>query len=371
MTESLHARHTAFQTWPITFNALVVEYTNRCNARCSMCYQYASPKGSEVSGRRTLRLGAIKKVIEGASELAPLTKHFLLTGGEPLLSLSRCVALFEHARHHGYPTISVTTNGFWGRDEEQAYTTVRAMRQAGLTHLDLSWDIWHLDYISPVAIDNVIAACHREGIAITLRVLTTQRHRIQEALGLLRYRSLTSVDQIKSGPVAKMGRATKLLPNRDFFSEQSAGDTCHARLQLTVNPKGNVSPCYCGSDQTQGLSFGNIYQDAIVDIYRRMNDSRLLRTLVFYGAGALVPLLREADIALGREDDNICKLCWRVFSDPHRSSALEHNFARRRSDDVKHLLSALGIQTIPIQEVKNETVPIHFRAHDNRTVVRR
>jgi len=62
------------------FNALVIESTERCNARCAMCYQAAGPKGSDIRGDSELDLAAIERIIDQAIHLPNLGKRVHLSG---------------------------------------------------------------------------------------------------------------------------------------------------------------------------------------------------------------------------------------------------------------------------------------------------
>jgi len=63
------AKRISFQLMPVTFQALVVESTSICNAKCAMCYQSAGPKGSDVWGRSSLSSAEIETVVRDAEKI--------------------------------------------------------------------------------------------------------------------------------------------------------------------------------------------------------------------------------------------------------------------------------------------------------------
>lgn len=335
-------RSAAFRLLPITFRGLVVENTNVCNAKCAMCYQSSGPRGSDRWGQAGLRNDVIKQVIEHASGLETMQKRFHLAGGESFVRADECFELFEHAAAHGYSVITTTTNGFWGASPVGATRVARSLRRSGVTGVELSWDFWHLPYVRPTAVSNAILACSEQGVYLNLRVLTTKTHDLSEALALLDVSAIDAVDEISVGPVMRIGRAVYELADDEFHAGTPLGSNCHSILHLTVNSQGNVYPCCAGADQTDSLSFGNVHRESILDIYQRMNESRLLRLLVFYGVGAFVPILQQKGIQISPEPVGMCELCWEIFSDQERAQMIWNHFERIDQASQSRLLAAVA-----------------------------
>jgi MoaA/NifB/PqqE/SkfB family radical SAM enzyme len=97
------------------FNALVIESTERCNARCAMCYQAAGPKGSDIRGDSELDLAAIESIIDQAIRLPNLRKRVHLSGGETFLDFSKALSIFRYAKRAGFERIGTTTMPFGRR----------------------------------------------------------------------------------------------------------------------------------------------------------------------------------------------------------------------------------------------------------------
>jgi len=154
-----------------------------------------------------------------------------------------------------------------------------------------------MPYIPAEAVTNCLRACASEGISPTLRILTTRTHRADEALALLPDDALAAASEISSCPVFPTGRAAYEIPTEEIFHAPQIDGTCHSLLHLTVNPFGNVFPCCAGADQTDGLSFGNVRETPVDEIADRMNQSSMLRALVFFGPQKLLALLPPEDPA--------------------------------------------------------------------------
>lgn len=85
---------------------VVVQITDRCNARCPQC----GMRVSERFTRTDLKTDHIKKMIDAAAGQGVQAISF--TGGEPLLDVDRLVELIDHAGAADIPFIRTGTNGF-------------------------------------------------------------------------------------------------------------------------------------------------------------------------------------------------------------------------------------------------------------------
>ena len=301
---------------PLTFNALVVEYTSRCPAKCAMCYQSAGPKGSDIIGSAT--------------------------GGEAFLDQGMLLRLIAFARDNGFATLSTTTNGYWAATPARADAVCAAAWAAGLTGMEISWDHWHRPYVDAAAVNNCLEACARHGIAANLRILSTKPHSYHEALSLLRPDALACAQTITCAPVHPTGRAGAEIAPEDIHDQGTLDDTCHSILNLTVNARGDVSPCCAGLDQLSGHSFGNAGREDIGAIAARLNASPIIRTLVFRGVLHLRALLKDAGLDPGTGFTGICHMCWSIFSDPAAVRAIEDAYARRRRMALVAAMARLG-----------------------------
>lgn len=302
---------------PMHFHSLVVENTTRCTARCDMCYQSAGPHGSEAMGLASLELAPLLEVLRAAARIETLDKRFHLSGGEAFLDVGFCLSLFRAARAAGFTEVTATTNAYWATTSATAKSICRRLANAGLTSLEISWDFWHMRWVSPDAVSNCVDACAAVGVSTTLRVLSSKSHRLDAALSFIRAESLDRVTHVFCVPAFPTGRAATSIPIEEFIDSSSGlDDSCHGALNLAINPVGDVFPCCAGLDQTSLVAFGNIHNDSIVDIAESLNRSPILRSVVFGGVKSLLPALAEAGLdTRGYLDSRcICHLCWRIFS---------------------------------------------------------
>lgn len=339
--EQISSLQVAVSSIPLTYGALVIENTNTCNAKCLMCYQSAGPKGSDVLGKSKLSTSQVEKILEEAIQIPSLSKRFHLSGGESFLKIDECLLLFNKAKEIGYQDITTTTNGYWARNVDRAFDITKKMREAGVTSIEISWDVWHLPYVSPESVSNCLDACYEYEIDINLRLLATKKHSHQEALSYLRTNSIKKADRITCGPVFPTGRASFEMDINDFFEGGGIEGNCHSSLNLTVNAFGNVFPCCAGIDQTNNYLFGNALDESIYDIANRMNNSPLLRAIVFYGIKVVIPILEHQGYKLDGDYKNICQLCWSVFSNKEHVQAIKDYYNELERNSLERAIQYL------------------------------
>lgn len=342
---------TILHSAPLSYNSLVLETTSQCTSKCKICYQSSGPKGSDRFGKVALSENTLRALLCDALSIPTLERSLHIAGGEAFIHFERCIALFSHARRLGYTAISATTNAFWARKRSEAYRRCEILRRSGLLAMEISWDAWHAEFVSPQTIANCIDACADMGISTFLRVLTTKTRSSADALRMIKSDSLEKVDSISSTPVLPVGRAQECIDMSDIFFCDSLDDRCYGVLNLTVNAVGNVFPCCAGLDQTNSLVFGNVTTHSITEIEQRMQQSTLLRILAFGGAKALVRILRREGIKIDIDGfSSICHLCSTIF-------------AHQAFVDVlcRHVDS---IETRSIEVAIKRLKSLHFRARD-------
>jgi len=90
-------------------DSLQVNFTFKCNLRCSMCSMFDRMQSFKLQNRPyELDIQTIKKVIKEASEME--VSHLILVGGEPFLE-PRLFELISFADQCGFNGVAVVTNG--------------------------------------------------------------------------------------------------------------------------------------------------------------------------------------------------------------------------------------------------------------------
>ena len=119
---------------------LIVQFTDRCNARCPQCNMRASKSFS----RSKLEVDCVKKIIDSAAKKGISAISF--TGGEPLLFFQEIVLLLKYAKEAGIKYTRTGTNGFMfidsGRKDYLSYIEriAEALAETGIYSFWISID---------------------------------------------------------------------------------------------------------------------------------------------------------------------------------------------------------------------------------------
>lgn len=99
------------------------------------------------------------------------SKHIVFVGGEPFLQKSLRTYIY-HGSKVGLIT-TVVTNGYWASTEEKAEDILKSF--PGLNCIIASSDIYHLEFIDKEIIYNLVRACLKLGIAITINITAASK----------------------------------------------------------------------------------------------------------------------------------------------------------------------------------------------------
>ena len=327
------------QSEPIQYLSLGIEITDKCNAKCDICYQSAGIHNGHV-----INVDAAKKCIREAAKSPYMGTRFHAVGGEAFLYPKVLFPLFEEAKASGFTEISATTNCFWARTEKSADAMCSKMKGAGVTLLEVSWDYWHAQHNPPECINNCLIYCRKYGIRTNLRFLTTKSHSIEETLKMLDPFAVRHASQISSSYVLYSGRAIEMLPREEFYSNiNGISGICVDALVLTVNSYGEVYPCCAGFDTCRNCNFGNINDSSIIDIMDDMNSDPMLRQLVFLGPKSYYKILTDYGCKVPEENKftNHCDLCHFIFSNDERVKIVRNHFDKLQQDSIEKAIAVL------------------------------
>jgi MoaA/NifB/PqqE/SkfB family radical SAM enzyme len=297
---------------PLQFNALVLIPSDHCNITCRHCAPECGPKLKHAWDVEMLR-----QCITDAAKIPGLMKSVHFAGGEPFLYFTQMLELCRHAQKNGFVG-TLVTNGFWGKNKERAKGMFTKLVEAGLVRVELSTDVFHQEHLPMGVIRSAIEVLKELGIAISLRVITTKKHPVDETICQL---SLDLIDgiEIMGSPVVPTGRALTAIASDEYYlSETGAIGCCDMMLNLTVRPDGGVFPCCAGSEQNPSLALGNIRELLIDVIVRNAERNLMVKRLVHSGPASFFPILAQAGLAhkIDSQYTNICHLCSQVFADP-------------------------------------------------------
>lgn len=312
--------------YEFSFNALVIETTYLCNARCRHCYLNCGPDADP----ERMPVFKVKQLIDEASTLPNIKKHLHLGGGEATIYWDEVIEILEHAKMRGF-TNSIVTNGFWGRDYNQALSKVAELKRVGVFEIEFSVDAMHNEFVSPHAISNIIRAAKKADIRIVLRMCTTKVHTAADLL-----ENISSDDQkdiiIAISKVVPVGRAKFEIPLTDIWVDPGIPiGACYQVLNLTVTPSGDVFPCCVGGESCRSLKLGNCYEQSLKDIMKSLRGNFLIRTLIHTGPAYYAALIQQEGLGnkLLSNYSNYCHLCNHIFTDPELEEMINLKINRK------------------------------------------
>jgi Radical SAM superfamily/4Fe-4S single cluster domain len=322
---------------PLTFNALVLIPSDHCNLSCRHCAPACGPKLKHRWDATLLRT-----CISDAAKIPNLNKVVHFAGGEPLLYQRELLELCQHAHQNGFASTMVT-NGFWGRNSDRSREYFKQLSHFGLVRVELSTDVFHQEFLPIEVIGQAIGVLKGVGLRITLRVITTRAHSIDETLGRLSPEDLDGLEIIGS-PVVPIGRAREAVPQSEYYlSDRGSVGACHQSLNLTVRSDGSVFPCCAGSEENPSLSIGNINALPIDLLVRRAELNMTLKQLVYSGPSSFFELLREEGLGhkIKCKYTNICHVCSEMFSDREVVDVISRHMLSYQSSIVAESLSGV------------------------------
>ncbi len=119
---------------------VVIQVTDRCNARCPQC----GMRVDQPFARTSLSDTQVRRILDAAAENRVAAVSF--TGGEPMLLFQKVAGWIEHAAEKNIAYIRTGTNGFFFRDykapgfEEKIDGMARRLAAAGLRNFWISLD---------------------------------------------------------------------------------------------------------------------------------------------------------------------------------------------------------------------------------------
>lgn len=188
------------------YNTLGIQVTNSCNMECAHCITNSSPRA-----RGDLPWEKIDAAVRSS---APYIDGVCVTGGEPWLRRDTTLKTIRLAHSLGL-VVSMISNGYWARTEEEARRVFSELKEAGLDRLAISFDSYHKIHERLTNIhmlDRLLACGSDAGIRLQVQYCGNSENRIYEQL-----RKIVDVHQVPllSSRVLPFGRGRNLAVMRN------------------------------------------------------------------------------------------------------------------------------------------------------------
>ncbi len=275
------------------------QITDNCNIRCNHCAYSCGPNGFTMDDR------SIEKVIDNIS---PKTTDLLFTGGEPLSvksSLKHALSYLKERKASVLPKgkVYVETNGFWVRDQESAYRTLKELYDLGVNTVALaSLDKFHRE--QGLDIDKLEFKSDSP--------LYQAMEQLANEMGMVRRYPIAAERKGATHGVIPFGRA-KQLPLSEHKDRTHCGvswDFRDENREVTIAPDGRVYLC-CWKIAP---SIGSAINTPIEELVKNAKENPIMRALMDEG-------LKEAAKKMGvfkheesyMYDNNPCVKCEEIF----------------------------------------------------------
>ena len=198
---------------PIRPRRIIVQVTDRCNARCRHCGYHG---GERSTGRIDLK--SVDAFVEAFTHRWGAPEKSGLTGGEPMLYPGLTRDLIRRIARQG-SVVRLLTNASWATSAQEALQGVEKLMKAGLSGFWISAGVFHNEHVPEEFTQHLVFASERLGVPYYLNF--TYLHPLEKAV---RSRGLPRID----GQIADDVQTLKL--HKQFADSHPAGTHGWARV---------------------------------------------------------------------------------------------------------------------------------------------
>ena len=294
---------------------LSILYSLKCNFFCSHCSVCSTSKHKEL-----LELKYIQKAIDEAYNI-PSIQVVGFTGGEPTLHPNHLKNSIKYASEHGF-IVRLVTNAWWAGNHDKAREFLEELSSYGLKELNISYDDFHLEYLSKYGGERNILNAVKAGVDLGLDVLVgitrckgsriTSKYIRELLINENLYGSVEFIEDF----IAPLGRGKNLATLRD---ERMYNAGCKdIGFSIPILPDGRILAC-CGhilaSEALSILTVGNIKLDTLENITKRIHRNVLY--WLIHSRGPSYLLERFGENALHK-----CEACHKLALKKERLKSL-------------------------------------------------
>lgn len=306
MTDRARIQH----FYPLFQGILSFYITNCCNLECRHCGTASGPKSRTALAIDDRLVEAVTDAIRHGG-----VRALHVSGGEPFLRQRELTRLSDIAAAEGIP-LAVNTNGYWATTPARGREILA--RLPGITHLVLSTDSYHAEFLPVQRLITAARACLDSGRLVDICVVTPfARHDgFAEALEqLLAEADLHGQVRPHLAALGPTGRDTpidddQLAPWQDVPPR----GPCYLLNRPTVLENRAVVAC-CNTPMAQDCSpliLGNADEEPLRAILDRAAQDPLLRAIRILGPAFLLDILGTEGRQILRQryrQGDICTLC--------------------------------------------------------------
>ena len=314
--------------------AFHVTYT--CPLRCAHCCFHSGPENK-------FRLDA-STILDFIDHLGDSIQMVAFTGGEPFLLGKNLIAAVRRATDRGFVT-RIVTSAYFGDNRAAARARLQAVKDAGLCELSISWDDYHEEFVSFVAVRNVFEIARELDILVAINVVQSAQSKWNAA----RVRSELELSDddpsiICESPLNRTGRADEELREHELSPERSLGPCPYVLTGPTLSAKGDLLAC-CGviPNDARLTIEPSAQAGQLAESLERARGSALLNWLYLRGPYDIISFIgRRFDVEVPAKENigGNCEACAILFGDKAIAGRIDEATALK-ADEIAGELSVL------------------------------
>lgn len=295
----------------IRMKSIVINLTQKCNAKCVHCCFECLPNSSNY-----LTDDEIEKIVSYA-ESHDDVKVVSLTGGEALLRKNKVLEIIQRLSLVGKET-TLISNAFWATTEAVTERILSELKLAGLNYLTISYDDYHAEYIPISNVKRLLTIIKKFDIEVALNMVVDRKHIGVDLLKDLG-ESVFGV-RVTMVPASPVGRANDLY----FKTIEELELTCPATgWEFVVHHDGYVYPCCSPSVFESNLRIGSIAEYEVEKLESQLYSNILLYILKKEGFKWFIEKM-HLDLSKQKFVSS-CEVCRFIFSDMEKIRAISND----------------------------------------------
>ncbi len=297
---------------------LEVQLTLECPLHCRHCIVDAAPGGGCAPGW----LADLLQALPACRSLRAVR----ITGGEPFSDLQVLGQVVARCRALGL-VVHVVTSAFWATSPRVARDILDGL--PGLTHLDVSTDVYHLEHVPLAHVRSAVSAGLEGGRFVVLRVCTGADEAIPAEVAAAFAGETHERFTVAAQPVFARGRASRLGLRADAvpWRELPLAACASCALPLVLCD-GTVLACNNPVRRAPGdpLRLGAIGHTPLARMLAAADGNYLVHALRVWGPRGILELLGECEPLRALAGDfprlDPCALCQALLGAPGIAAAV-------------------------------------------------
>jgi len=301
-------------------------------------------------------------------------KLVVFTGGEPFLLGDDLLQAVKHCSEKKLLT-RIVTNAYWATNPQATKQKLLALKEAGLSEINLSCDDYHQEFIPIANIKNANDVCTELGIPCLIghKLMKDCKITISSLAQSLGH-ELAVYDPEKPNPpnnlvstgyTVPIAENMHLIPDEEIlYPQRDAGWTkpCSSILQrIVITPKKELSIC-CGMvpRKVPEIVFGTLDEFSLEELIVKAHEDLIVNWLALEGPFGMMQFLlkKNPNLPFRKQYVNVCHLCSEILTrEDCRTLLKEHAHEKkfelsleralydymRTSDEIKSLMIAADV----------------------------